>query len=113
MCTGGDGVPGSAADALAMMHAAADYLLGPGLAGAGEAALGETLAELTVIGSKHAAAWNACLSKFDAGNCHDSDGYQTSATWLAGKTRTDLGTARGQVRRMRQVTARPRCSSAA
>jgi hypothetical protein len=53
MCTGGDGVPGSVAEALAMMRAGADYLLGPGLAGAGEAALGQVLAELTVIGSKH------------------------------------------------------------
>jgi hypothetical protein len=107
MRTGGNGVPGSAAEALAMMRAGADYLLGPGLAAAGEAALGETLAELTVIGSKHAAAWNAWLSKFDAANCHDADGYQTSAAWLAGKTRTDLTAARAQVRRMRQVTARP------
>jgi hypothetical protein len=105
MCTGGD--PGSAIQALAMMRAGADYLLGPGLAEVGEAALGETLAELTVIGSKHAAAWNACLSRFDAANCHDADGYQTSAAWLAGKTRTDLIAARAQVRRMRQVTVRP------
>jgi hypothetical protein len=43
MCTGGDGVPVSAAEALAMMRAGADYLLGPGLAEAGEAALGQVL----------------------------------------------------------------------
>ena len=107
MCTSGDGVPGSAAEALAMMRAGVDYLLGPGLAETGEAALGDMLRELTVIGAKHSAAWNACLARFDADNCHDSDGYQSSAAWLAGKTRMDLGAARGQVRRMRQVTARP------
>jgi uncharacterized protein DUF222 len=107
MCTGGDGIPGSAAEALAMMRAGTDYLLGPGLTAAREAALGEVLAELTVIGSKHAAAQNAWLSKFDAANCHDADGYQTSAAWLAGQTRTDLTAARAQVRAMRQVTARP------
>jgi uncharacterized protein DUF222 len=107
MCTGGDGVPGSIGEALAMMRAGVDYLLGPGLAETGEAALGDTLRELTVIGSKHSAAWNACLSRFDAGNCHDADGYQTSATWLAGQTRTDLAAARGLVRAMRQLTARP------
>lgn len=107
MCTGGDGVPGSAAEALAMMRAGADYLLGPGLAGAGEAALGEVLAELTVIGSKHAAAQDAWLSRFDAASCHDADGYQTSAAWLAGRTRTDPKAARARVRAMRQLTARP------
>lgn len=112
MCTNGNGIPGSAAEALAMMRAGTDYLLGPGLAAADEAALGETLAELTVIGSKHAAAWNACLSRFDAANGHDADGYQTSAAWLAGKTRTDLTAARTQVRRMRQVTARPALDAA-
>ncbi|HEX6448872.1 MAG TPA: DUF222 domain-containing protein [Trebonia sp.] len=112
MCTGGDGVPANAAEALAMMHAGVDYLLGPGLTEAGEAALADMLAELTVIGSKHSAAWNACLSRFDAANCHDADGYQTSAAWLAGKTRTDLTAARAQVRRMRQVTARPALDAA-
>lgn len=107
MCTGGDGVPSSAAEALAMMRAGTDYLLGPGLAAADEAALGETLAELTVIGSRHSAAFNAWLARFDAADGHDADGYQTSAAWLAGKTRTDLTAARAQVRRMRQLAARP------
>lgn len=107
MGAGGDGIPGSTAEALAMMRAGADYLLGPGLDGTGEEALGDTLRELTAIGSKCSAAWNAYLSRFSANGCHDADGYQTSAAWLAGQAGLDLAAARGQVRRMRQVTARP------
>ncbi|MBO0804551.1 MAG: hypothetical protein J2P25_15940, partial [Nocardiopsaceae bacterium] len=94
MCTGGDGIPASTAEALALMRAGADYLLGPGLAETTEAALGDTVRELTAIGSKHGAAWNAFVSRFDAASCHDTDGYQTTAAWLAGQAGTDLAAAR-------------------
>ena len=107
MCTGDDGVPVSVTQALALMSAGADYLLGPGVAETGEAALGETLRALSVIGSKHSAAYNAYMSRFAAGGCHDADGYPTAAAWLAGMTGTDPAAARGQVKRMRQLAARP------
>jgi hypothetical protein len=104
VCTGGDGVPGSAGEALSMMDAALDYLNGP----AGELveapALGEVLRGLAGIDAKHAAARMRLVSRFDANDCHDSDGYPTTASWLAGRTRVVLAKARAEVRRARMMT---------
>lgn len=107
MCTDGDGVPGSVGEALGMAAAALDFLNGPARDDLDPAALGETLMTLSGIGTRYSAAWSSYLSRFDAHDCHDDDGYQTSASWLANKTQTTLPAARGQVRQMRQVKARP------
>jgi hypothetical protein len=100
------------AEPLAMAGAARDYMNGPGSGEAEAAGLGGTLQALSVIGAKYSAAWNCYLSKFDADGCHDADGYQTSAAWLAHKTRIKLSAARGQVRQMRLVTTRPALDAA-
>ena len=105
MCTGGGGVPGSVGEALGMMGAALDYLNGP----AGElveaAGLGGVLETLAGIDAKHAAARMRFVSQFDANGCHDSDGYPTTASWLAGRTKTVLARARAEVRQARTLTS--------
>jgi hypothetical protein len=90
-----------------MLESSLDYLNGPAGGSVEAAGLGGVLRALAVAESKYSAAWNSFLARFDANDCHDSDGYQTSAAWLAGQTRTDPAAARGLVRAMRQVTARP------
>ncbi len=104
MCTGGDGVPGSVGEALAVMGAALDFLNGSGGDLVETAALGGVLEALAGIDAKYAAARMRCISRFDANGCHDSDGYPTTASWLAGRTETVLARARAEVKQARQVT---------
>ena len=94
MCTNGGGMPGSAGEALSVMGGALDYLV-PALEETDPAVLGWMLEELAGIGARHAAVRMRLLARFDAHDCHDSDGYQSTASWLAGKTKTTLGQARG------------------
>jgi Domain of unknown function (DUF222) len=103
VCTGGDGVPGGVGEALAMMGAALDYLNGPGGDLVETAGLGGVLHALAGIDAKHAAARMRFLSRFDANDCHDSDGYPTTASWLAGRTNVVLAKARAEVRKARQL----------
>ena len=104
MCTSGDGVPGSAGEALSMMGAALDYLMG--LVGdlVEAPALGDVLETVAGIDAKHTAARMRFVSRFDANGCHDSDGYPTTASWLAGRTKTVLKKARAEVRQARTMT---------
>src|SRR5690348_7315247 len=94
-------MPGSVGEALGMMGAALDYINGP----AGElvepAALGEVLQVLAGIDARHAAARMRFLFRFDASDCHDSDGYPTTASWLAGRTKVVLARARAEVKQAR------------
>jgi hypothetical protein len=123
----GGGSPGTAAGALGMMDAAldflnGDYLNGPcgtglgstgldsaglDLAGLAGADLGGVLESLGVLSGKFAAARAAILARFDATRGHDSDGYASSASWLAAKGRTTRRAASTEVRRMRQYRAHP------
>jgi hypothetical protein len=104
VCTNVDSVPGSAGEALSMMGAALDYLNGP----AGElvqpTALGEVLQALAGIDAKHTAMRMRFISRFDANDCHDSDAYPTTASWLAGRTKVVLAKARAEVRQARTMT---------
>jgi hypothetical protein len=104
VCTEGDGVPGSVAEALAMAGAALDYLNGPAGEAVDAAGLGGVLEALAGIDTRHAAARMRFLSRFDARGCHDADGYPTTASWLAGKTRMVRGKARVEVRDARRMT---------
>ncbi|HEY6792574.1 MAG TPA: DUF222 domain-containing protein, partial [Trebonia sp.] len=114
---GGGGLPGSAAEALAMMDAALDFLNGEFLAGPGGAGLdlaglagadrGGVLECLGGLSAKFAAARAAVLARFDAARGHDADGYGSSAAWLAAKGRTTRRAANAEVRRMRQFRAHP------
>jgi hypothetical protein len=104
MCTGGDQVPGSAAEALRMASTGLDYLNGPAAEQLGTAACGEALAALGVISAKHAAARAGLLRVFDAGSGHDADGYATAAAWLAARTRMTRRDAKAAVRQMRVLS---------
>ncbi|HEX3958015.1 MAG TPA: DUF222 domain-containing protein, partial [Trebonia sp.] len=108
----GSGPPRTAAEALAMMDAALDFLngeflAGPGGAGLAGAGLGGVLESLGVLSAKFAAARAAVLARFDAARGHDADGYGSSAAWLAAKGRTTRKAANTEVRRMRQFRAHP------
>lgn len=104
MCTGGDGVPGSVGEALGMIGAALDYLNGPAGDLVETTALGELLTALGEIDAKHAVARMRFLTRFDVNDCHDADGYPTTASWLAARTKTALKKARREVRAARQMT---------
>ncbi|HEX6454384.1 MAG TPA: DUF222 domain-containing protein, partial [Trebonia sp.] len=113
MCTGGDGKPGNYGEALAMVASGLDYL--GAAAGGGEIAepvLGEVLLGLEAAGARHAAVLSAVLSRFDAGDCHDSDGYQNSSSWLRDKAGMTGPAARRQVKQMRMLRSRPRLAAA-
>ena len=107
MCTADDGAPVSVADALRTAHACLDYLNGPDAAGLPGPALGDVLVSLGELQSKFTAAHAGFLRRFDAADAHDADGYPTSASWLAARTRTTLKDARADVRRMRQLSEHP------
>jgi hypothetical protein len=113
MCTSDDAMPGSVAEALSMMGAALDYLNGPAGDLIQPAALGDVVQVLAGIDAKHAAARMRFVSRFDANDCHDRDGYPTTASWLAGRTKVVLKKARAEVRQARSMTgAHPGLASA-
>ena len=65
------------------------------------------LESLGTLSAKLAAARAAALSRFDATRGHNSDGYGSSAAWLAAKGRVTRKAASAEVRRMRQFRAHP------
>ncbi len=97
----------SAWDALRMAGAALDYLNSPAAAGLDGTAYGELLIGLGEVQAKLAAAHAGFLRRFDAADAHDSDGYGSSAAWLAAKGGMSKSAARASVRRMRQLGDRP------
>jgi hypothetical protein len=105
--TGGAYAPGDAWEALAMAEAALDYLYSPGAGEVDAAALGGILESLAGISAKHSAARMRLLARFDADNGHDADGYQSTGSWLAGKTKTPLPQARGEAAQARRMNQRP------
>ena len=99
MCTDGDRVPGSVAEALRVAHASLDYLNGPDAALLDPAALGGVLTSLGELQAKFTAAQAGFLRRFDAADAHDADGYGTSSAWLAAMTRLKAATRRRRWRR--------------
>lgn len=113
MCARGDGMPGSYAEALSTLASCLDYL--GLLAEDGELAdpvLGEVLLGLEAAGAKQAAVRSSVLSRFDAGDCHDADAYQTSASWLRDRAAMTRPAAQRQVKQARVLRARPRLAAA-
>jgi len=104
MCTDGDQLPGTVAGALRITHAGLDYLNSPAAAELPAAACGPVLTALGELQAKVTAAHAAFLRRFDAADAHDSDGYGTSAAWLAAMTQLATKDAKASVRRMRQLT---------
>jgi hypothetical protein len=101
MCTGDDGLPGSVAEALRMATASMDYLNGPGAVELDADAYGSVLRSLGEVQAKFTAAHAAVLSRFDAADAHDTDGYGNSAAWLMAMTDMTKLDARAEVRQMR------------
>jgi Domain of unknown function (DUF222) len=96
-----------------MVASGLDYLNAAAAGGQiAEPALGEVLLGLEAAGTKHAAVRAAVLSRFDAADCHDSDGYQNSSSWLRDKAGMTGPAARRQVRQMRTLRSRPRLAEA-
>src|SRR5579862_2378901 len=72
----------------------------------------EVLRSLGEIEAKLTAAHAAVLSRFDAADAHDSDGYGTSAAWLMAMTDMTRGDARAEVRQMRLLRDHPAITAA-
>jgi hypothetical protein len=107
MCTADGRLFGSVAEALEMANATMDYLNSPA-ADLDAAACGAVLRSLAAVQAKFTAAHAAVLSRFDAADAHDSDGYGTSASWLdamANMTRADARAEVGQMRLLRDHPA--------
>jgi hypothetical protein len=107
MCTNGDGMPGSVAEALRAVHAGLDYLNGPAGEAVDTAALGEVLEALAAADAKRSAAWARFLPRFDTAGGHDADGYATSSAWLAGRCRIAPKAAKAMAGRARKLSAHP------
>ncbi len=112
MCTGDDGLPGSVAEALRMATASMDYLNGPGAVELDAAAYGSVLRSLGEVQAKFTAAHAAVLSRFDAADAHDADGYGNSAAWLMAMTDMTRGDARAEVWQMRLLRGHPAMAAA-
>ena len=107
MCTRGDQVPGSVAEALRMAGAALDHLNSAAAADPDGATCGEVLRALGELRAKTTAAHLAYLGRFDAADAHDADGYGTSSQWLAAMAKMSKDAARAAVGQMRRFRARP------
>src|SRR5579863_9740453 len=112
MCTADGRVFGSVAEALRMANATMDYLNGPDGADLDAAACGSVLRSLAEVQAKFTAAHAAVLSRFDAADAHDSDGYGNSAAWLMAMTDMTRPDARAEVRRMRLLRDHPKMAAA-
>jgi hypothetical protein len=75
--------PLTAAGALALAGAALDCLAGAGGATLQAAELADVLAELTRLSGRFAAVRAQILARFDASQSYRTDGYGSSAAWLA------------------------------
>ncbi|MGC2008092.1 DUF222 domain-containing protein, partial [Trebonia sp.] len=112
MCTGIDGAPGSVAEALRMANASLDYLNGRASDEVDAAGSGTVLRSLGEIHAKFTAAYAAVLARFDAADAHDSDGYGTSATWLAAMADMTPRDAKAKMRQMRLLRDHPEMAAA-
>jgi Aldehyde dehydrogenase family/Domain of unknown function (DUF222) len=95
------------AQALAAGRAAAAYLNSPPARDLDGRARGEALEALGAITSLLTGATNGILRRFDADDDHDTDGYATSAAWLAAKTHLGRKDAKAAVRQMRLLGRHP------
>jgi hypothetical protein len=102
----------SVADALQMMNVGLDYLNGPGVDELDAASYGTVLRSLGAVQAKFTAAHAAVLTRFDAANAHDADGYPTSAAWLAAMTNMTRPDAKAEVRQMRLLRDHPEMADA-
>ena len=64
------------------------------------------------IEAKFTAAHATVLARFDAADAHDSDGYGTSASWLAAMADMTPRDAKAEVRQMRLLRGHPEMAAA-
>jgi len=107
MCTADGPAPASVAEALRMTRAGLDYLNARAADEVDAAGSGEVLTSLGEIQSKFTAAHAAVLSRFDAGDAHNADGYGTSARWLEAMARMAPRDAKAAVGQMRALGRHP------
>ncbi len=107
MCAGGDGGPGTVAEALRMADAALGFLRDPGAGSLVPAELGGVLEAMGALGGKFAAARTAVLARFEAERAFAGDGYGSSTAWLKARGRMTGQAAGAQVRQMRQFRDHP------
>jgi len=103
MCTADSQAFGSVAEALRMAHASLDYLNGRAADELDAASYGSVLKSLGGIQAKFTAAHASVLSRFDAADAHDSDGYGTSRSWLGAMAKMRRKDAAAAVRLMRAL----------
>jgi len=103
MCTADGGSFGSVAEALKMANATMDYLNTRAGTDLDAASCGEVLTSLGEIQAKFTAAHAVVLSRFDAGDAHNADGYGTSARWLEAMAQMAPRDAKAAVRQMRAL----------
>jgi hypothetical protein len=112
MCTADGRLFGSVAEALRMANATMDYLNSPEAADLDPAACGAVLRSLAEVQAKFTAAHASVLARFDAADAHDSDGYPTSASWLAAMTSMTSPDAKAEMRQMRLLRGHPEMAAA-
>jgi hypothetical protein len=113
MCTNEQPVPPScAADALAMLGSALDYLTGCDAAGLGAAGQAEALAALERAEAAHTVARAKILSAFTASRGFEADGQFGPKPWLRALTRITKGAAAGAIGWARRLEAHPGVAAA-
>ncbi len=112
MCTADGRGFGSVAEALRMTRAGLDYLNGQGAGELDAASCGSVLRSLGEVEAKFTAAHAAVLSRFDAADAHDCDGYGTSASWLAAMADMTSPDAKAKMRQMRLLRDHPSLADA-
>ena len=105
-------VPASTAEALAMAHAAADYLNGADLASLPGQAQAEALIGLGRLAAKHTAAHARLVSAFAAGGGPEADAAYSAKTWLRHHTRITRGAAGAYTAWARRLSSHPDVASA-
>ena len=103
MCTADGPAPASVAEALRMTRAGLDYLNSRAADDLDPAGTGPVLMSLGEIQAKFTAAHATVLSRFDAGDAHNADGYCTSARWLEAMARMAPRDAKAAVGQMRAL----------
>ena len=99
--------PGTAAEALAALEGALDYLNEANAASWPAAAQASCLKALERAGSKHTAARAAVLAAFTAQDGCQDDGQRSAHGWLTWQTAVTSGAAAGAVGWVRRIAAHP------
>ena len=114
MCAPGQptATPASAAEALAVLEGALDYLNSASAASLPAAEQVSCLKALERAESKHTAARAAVLAAFTARAAFQDDGQYSAGAWLIWQTGVTTGAAAGAVGWMRRIAAHPAVGTA-